>query len=184
LSFSPRTRSASTRLCHSLHPRRRLLLERQARREGAAREPGAPSYRGGRLCSRDRRISDRQSQRGSPTHDQAGRRGPQAPTGRTRPGPTELENVKAAILRGLDTKTTRSLLEETEQKVERLEAALKTPPSQRVLAFPKTVEAALRDLRGTLDKDIPRARELLRKLIGKVTLRRDGDRLFAEVRGG
>ena len=41
----------------------------------------------------------------------------------------------------------------------------------------------LRDLRATLETDTDHARSLLAKLIGYVTLRADGTRLVAELRG-
>ena len=41
----------------------------------------------------------------------------------------------------------------------------------------------LKDLRGTLDHDTERARNLLAKLVGHITLRRNGDRVVAEMRG-
>jgi hypothetical protein len=45
------------------------------------------------------------------------------------------------------------------------------------------VEMCLRDLRGTLETDPDYARGLLAKLIDSITLRKEGDRLFADVRG-
>ncbi len=45
------------------------------------------------------------------------------------------------------------------------------------------MESYLKDLRGTLGRDTDRARVLLAKLVGHITLRRDGDSLVAELRG-
>ncbi len=45
------------------------------------------------------------------------------------------------------------------------------------------VERHLKGLRGTLGRNLERARELLAKLLGPITLRRDGNRLIAELRG-
>jgi len=41
----------------------------------------------------------------------------------------------------------------------------------------------IRDLRGLLGRDTDHTRSLLAKLIGHVTLRRNGERLVAELRG-
>jgi len=43
--------------------------------------------------------------------------------------------------------------------------------------------AALSNCCGTLGRDTERARSLLAKLVGPITLRRDGHRLVAELRG-
>ncbi|HKV45895.1 MAG TPA: hypothetical protein VJT32_14660 [bacterium] len=50
------------------------------------------------------------------------------------------------------------------------------PPSSSIHRY-------LKDLRGTLETDTDRARRLLTKMLGKVTLRRDGARLLADVKG-
>ena len=49
--------------------------------------------------------------------------------------------------------------------------------------LPSVVEGYLRDLRGSFGRDPERARGLLAKLLGPITLHRDGDRLMAEMRG-
>ncbi len=51
-------------------------------------------------------------------------------------------------------------------------------PASRPPAIPVTD-----DLKGSLGRDTERARSLLAKLIGQVTLRRDGQRLVAELQG-
>ena len=97
----------------------------------------------------------------------------------------ELENVRGAIRQGIVTPTTKVLLEECEQRVAECEAALRaaSPRRKSVTALPSLVEGYLRDLRTTLDTDTTRARPLLAKLIGPITLRPDGARLVGEVRG-
>ena len=97
----------------------------------------------------------------------------------------ELDNVRNAIRQGIVTPTTKDLLEECEQRVAACEAALRaaTLGQKKVTALPSLVEGYLRDLRATLDTDTDRARSLLAKLIGTVTLRPDGNRLVGEVRG-
>jgi len=76
------------------------------------------------------------------------------------------------------------MLEEAERKVAELEAALKAPPPKSKVTFlPGVVETYLKDLKGTLGKDTDKARSLLAKMVGQVTLRRSGDRLVAELRG-
>jgi hypothetical protein len=52
-----------------------------------------------------------------------------------------------------------------------------------VVYLPGVVETCLRDLEGSLDTDPDEARRLLAKLLGQITLRRDGERLNAEFRG-
>lgn len=97
----------------------------------------------------------------------------------------ELENVKAAILQGIVTPTTRELLEGCERRVAELEATLRTPPPKPVksVSLASVVAMYLSDLRRTMSTDVPYARTLLEKLVGKITLRRDGRDLVAEVRG-
>jgi site-specific DNA recombinase len=97
----------------------------------------------------------------------------------------ELKNVREAIRQGIVTPTTKTLLEECEQRVAECEAALRAaaPRQKKVTALPSLVEDYLRDLRTTLDTDRDRARSLLAKLIGPITLRPDGGRLVGEVRG-
>lgn len=75
------------------------------------------------------------------------------------------------------------MLEDTERRLERLEAALRSPRPQKLVALPTVIEGYLQDLRETLDSDTDRARVLLRKLVGKVVLRRDGERLIADLMG-
>src|SRR5579864_8776938 len=52
-----------------------------------------------------------------------------------------------------------------------------------VAVLPVVVETYLKDLKGSLGRDTERARSLVAKLIGQVTLRRDGSRVVAELRG-
>lgn len=96
----------------------------------------------------------------------------------------ELENVKKAILNGLDTGITKEMLLQCAQKVDTLEAELKVPLSRpKVVALSTTVMKHLADLRVTFGRDSDRARSTLRKLVSQVVLRRHGDRLMAEVTG-
>lgn len=96
----------------------------------------------------------------------------------------KLENVKAAILEGIRTPTTKSMLDEWEQKAARLEAALALITTrEKITIHPATVERYLRDLKGTLGRDTDHARTILERLIGKVILRRQKDHLVAEVGG-
>jgi hypothetical protein len=65
-----------------------------------------------------------------------------------------------------------------------LEVVLETgPASQTIVALSTIVEQYLRDLRDTLGNDTDRARVLLAKMVGTVTLRRQGEDLIGEVRG-
>ncbi|HEV2357092.1 MAG TPA: recombinase family protein [bacterium] len=98
---------------------------------------------------------------------------------------TELENVLTAIRQGLTTPATRGLLFECEERVAGLEASLRDLPTKppRLVSPPSAVESYLRQLRETMGTDAERARRLLAKLIGPVTLRRDGTHLVAEVQG-
>ncbi len=96
----------------------------------------------------------------------------------------EMANIQTAIRQGILTPTTRSMLEEQERRIEELETALQTSAQPRkVIALPSVVEDYLGDLRGTLGRDTDRARALLTKMVGKVKLRKVGNRLVAEVRG-
>jgi hypothetical protein len=98
---------------------------------------------------------------------------------------SELENVKTAIRQGILTPTTKVMLEEAETRVNDLESALRASAATRrdVVVLPSVVEGYLKDLRGSLGRDPERARELLAKLLGPITLRREGNKLVAEVRG-
>ena len=96
----------------------------------------------------------------------------------------ELDNVKAAILQGIVTPTTREMLEACERRVADLEKTLRTPPPPaKPVSLAAVVSTYLADLRAVLTTDVEYARILLEKLIGRVTLRRDGRDLVAETRG-
>ncbi len=89
-----------------------------------------------------------------------------------------------AILEGIRTPSTKEMLETAEQRVTKLEAALQVPASKsKVSVLPSVVEMYLSDLKGSLGRDTERSRNLLAKLVGQITLRKDGDRLVAELRG-
>jgi hypothetical protein len=76
------------------------------------------------------------------------------------------------------------MMEEAERRVAELESVLHSPPPKSKVTFlPSVVEMYLRDFKGTLGKDTDKARGLLAKMIGHVTLRRHGDHLVAELRG-
>ncbi|MDR7419065.1 MAG: hypothetical protein QN178_09155 [Armatimonadota bacterium] len=97
----------------------------------------------------------------------------------------ELENIKAAIRRGILTPSTKAMLEESEARVARLEAASSAPasiPRTKVTAIPTVIAGYLHDLRKTLGRDTERARMILSRLVGQVTLQSVKDGLVAEVR--
>ncbi len=56
-------------------------------------------------------------------------------------------------------------------------------PPERQLPFSSTGVGYLKDLRGSLNRNPEGARELLAKLLGPITLRREGDKLVAELKG-
>jgi site-specific DNA recombinase len=97
----------------------------------------------------------------------------------------EGEHVIEAIRRGILMPTTKAMLEEAERRVAECEVAV--PTAERVPARGQppssTINRYLEDLRGVLETDTDRARRLLVKMLGKVTLRRDGARLLADVKG-
>lgn len=97
--------------------------------------------------------------------------------------PAEFEQT--AIRKGVVTPTTKAMLEEAEGKVARLEAALNAPDAvlRNISVLPRLVEGHLRDLREVMGKDPARARGILRRLIGEVTLRPNSKGLLAVVRG-
>src|SRR5205807_5949094 len=93
---------------------------------------------------------------------------------------TQLENIKAAILEGIRTPSTKEMLEAAERRVAELEADLLAPAAKsKIAVLPSLVEMYLNDLRGSLGRDTERARDLLVKLVGQITLRRDGNGLVA-----
>ncbi len=76
------------------------------------------------------------------------------------------------------------MLEAAERRVAELETPLQAPVAKsKIAVLPSLVELYLTDLKRSLGRDTERARSLLAKLIGQVTLRRDGQRLVAEVQG-
>ena len=77
------------------------------------------------------------------------------------------------------------MLEEAERRVGECEAAMASPDKipARVQPPSSSINRYLEDLRGALETDTDRARRLLVKMLGKVTLRRDGTRLLADVKG-
>jgi hypothetical protein len=83
--------------------------------------------------------------------------------------------MKAAILEGIRTPATKLMLEEREQKVAKLEAALAlTTKREKITLYPATVERYLRGLKGTLGRDTDHAQTILERLIGRVVLRWQG----------
>ncbi len=97
----------------------------------------------------------------------------------------QLSNIENAIRQGILTPTTKRMLEDAERRIAELEAVLKKEAVKRdnVAVLPSVVEKYLRELRGSLNRDPERARTLLAKLLGPITLRRDGSRLIAERKG-
>ncbi len=110
------------------------------------------------------------------------RRRPQADFAKAR---AELENVKDAIRRGIVAPTTKAMLEECERRTAELETAARAEPPARakLVALRHVVATYQDDFQGTLGKDTDRARGLLAKLIGHVTLQKRDNRLVAEVGG-
>lgn len=70
-------------------------------------------------------------------------------------------------------------------RVATFEARLKDVSTVPRVSFscPSVVESYLRQLKDTMNKNEERARDFLSKLIGPVTLRREGAHLVTEVRG-
>ena len=99
---------------------------------------------------------------------------------------SELANIAAAIRQGIVTPTTRAMLEEAEQRVARLEEAvrdLRRHPAP-VVPLESSVALYLEDLRGTLEMNVEEARRLLARGLDRIVLRRDeAGRLWAELRG-
>ena len=97
----------------------------------------------------------------------------------------ELEHVKEAIRQGILTPTTKTMLEEAERRVAECEAAVAAAQKMPAKIEPPSISIGryLEDLRGALETKTDRARRLLAKMLGKVTLRRDGTRLLADVKG-
>lgn len=77
------------------------------------------------------------------------------------------------------------MLEEAERRVAECEAAVTAARQMPTKIQPpsSSINRYLEDLRGALETDTDRARRLLAKMLGKVTLRRDGARLLADVKG-
>lgn len=97
----------------------------------------------------------------------------------------ELDNIAAAIRQGIFTPTTRMMLKDAEQRVARLEDAvreLRRRPTP-VISVRSSVERYLEDLRRTLATNVDAARALLARGFDRIVLRRDGPHLWAEIRG-
>ena len=109
----------------------------------------------------------------------------QAPEAELRKAEQAAENIKQAVRHGKATATLLEMLEATETKIQRLRAELSTGRhvGAAVRALPGLVERYVRDLRSVLGYDTDRARFLLSRLLGDVTLRPDAQGLMAEVRG-
>ncbi len=77
------------------------------------------------------------------------------------------------------------MLEEAEQKVREVEVALRSPSpaKQKVATLPSVVEGYLKDLRESLNRNPEKARGLLARLLGPITLRREDGKLIAEMKG-
>jgi hypothetical protein len=107
----------------------------------------------------------------------------EATAGGTQRAKRKLGNIKSAIEQGILTPTTKAMLEESERKVSECDAALRSQGQRKVVYLPGVVDACLRDLKGSLEEDPDYARDLLAKLLGDITLRREGKRLYADIRG-
>ena len=95
----------------------------------------------------------------------------------------KLENVQAAILEGARGPTTAAMLQEWEEKVAKLEAALAVNArgKGKIILHPSAVRKHLQDLKGTLGRDPDLGRTILSRLVGKIILRPEGSRLVAEI---
>jgi len=97
----------------------------------------------------------------------------------------ELDNIKSAIRQGLITSATKAMLEEAEASVTRLEAALHASESKvgDVAALSRRIGEYLNSLHQVMGKDSARARTILQRLIGEVTLKPNQKGLEAILRG-
>ncbi len=97
----------------------------------------------------------------------------------------ELENIKSAIRQGLITPTTKVMLEEAEASVTRLEAVPHASERKvgNIVALPRRIGEYLNNLHQVMGKDPARARTILKKLIGEVTLKPNQGGLEALLRG-
>lgn len=98
---------------------------------------------------------------------------------------TELTHIANAIRQGIVTPTTRTMLEQAERRIAKLEADLRAPPLEPPALPPlkEAVEGYLQNLRETMATDVTAAREMLAQGIGTITLRPAGGQLVAEMRG-
>ena len=99
---------------------------------------------------------------------------------------TKLRNIMDAIAEGIRTPSTKAMLEEAERRVASCEAAVREAKQRPapVVVVKSAIEGYLKDLRGTLKRDVDEARRLLSRGFDRIVLRRDEDgRLWAEVRG-
>lgn len=94
-------------------------------------------------------------------------------------------HIKDALRHEKATATLLMMLEEAEEKIQRLQADLRTEPKTKATMriSPSVIETYLRDLRAVLGRDTERARNLLQRLLGDVVLRADQYGLIAELRG-
>ena len=97
----------------------------------------------------------------------------------------ELENVATAIRSGVLTHTTRGLLENCERRVAECEAMLRgvDVAPQRLVALPALITRHLDELRDVLNEDTDRARDILERMVGTITLRPVGPRLVGSIQG-
>ena len=91
-----------------------------------------------------RRVNEILAQPRTPRRDAANRELEQARQ--------DLENIKSAIRQGLITATTKAMLEETEARVARGEAAVREAdlPDGKLAVLPKLIEHRLRDLQSVV----------------------------------
>ena len=116
------------------------------------------------------------------SRSQSARRGLVAELGKAE---QELENLKQAVRLGKATIPLLEMLEEATEKVHRMRSHLATEPrtTARIQVLPVIVEKYARDLRATLGRDVDRARVMLSRFLGDITLKPAKDGLYAEVRG-
>jgi hypothetical protein len=102
---------------------------------------------------------------------------------------TEIDRMVAAVAEGLLSPARRTRLAAAEAERGRLQAATQ-PQSSRILSIlPDALaryEKAIRELPATLGRDVDRARQALKRLLGEIKLRvaPEGDALLAEIRVG
>lgn len=97
----------------------------------------------------------------------------------------ERGNLIDAVKRGKAKDSLLDALEQTDAEIARLRAEMEAAPKPAAVirTLPGLVERYARNLRAVLGRDVDRARELLRALLGSIVLVPEGKTVYAEVRG-